>query len=550
MARSSSGQDRSDVQREATDSIIRALLAQYGLTMVGFQWQFMFVVAIEDPGIAWTELLAVRQRLDDDPFIAGTYLFIHPSPPPPPGRTTRRIGQGRSRPPIPPARGLDGLTDTSIIVPLPGVPSAFVYRNILSVRFDDSTSGSTVRDVLRVSRGEIISGNPAAGEYIVRFADPGASYDSVLSLQRRVVGYPGVGYGDAAPPPGRRPGSTTQAAVARVLRWVEGNTFVVCNTRPTEDRMEWEVYASNETGALVLPPKPAGERCAEAFFTTRNRGTVRLFRDGGILQVEANGSPPPSLQTGDTARPPVPRKYLTVLVDSMLPVTTEEVTGSYAYRNVFLIRFRESANGSAVRALLTQLRGDIIGGLSSWYMVRFPDPGIGLRAVDSLREAIQSSGLVPTVELLPLPSLSERASWGPGWDDPPCNYLRNTAAPSTEPAPECQVRNTRPSIPDYDYPDDSLHVTPELEGGWVYYRRLFSVSFLPTATGTEIRQFIKKYSAGIVGGLPFAGAYVIQVPDPGASIEALTALRERMDSEPGVQFVILLSRRSPPLSVN
>lgn len=537
-------------KREATDSIIRALMAQYELTMVGFQWPLMFVVAIEDPGIAWTQLLAFRQRLDADPFIAGTYLINHPLPSPPPGRTTRRSGSGWSRPPIPPPRGLAGMTDTSIVLPLPGEPGALVYRNILAVHFDDSTSGSTVRDVLRTSRGEIISGNPEAGEYIVRFADPGVSYDSVMSLKRRIVSFPGVGYATLIRFQASGPVPPNRAGATRVLRWVEGNTFVVCNTLPTEDQVEWEVYATTETGALVLPPRPAGTPCTESAFTTRNRGTVRLFRDGGILQVEANGSPPPGLLTGDTARPPLPGKYLVAPVDSMLSVTTEEVTGSYAYRNVFLIRFRESASGTAVRALLTELRGDILGGFDSWYMVRFPDPGIGLRAVDSLREAIQSSGLVPTVELLPLASLSARAGGGPAWDDPPCNYLRKPGAPSTEPAPECRIRNTRPPIPDYDYPDDSMYVTPELEGGWVYYRRLLSVSFLPTATGTEIRQLFEKYSAVIVGGRHFTGAYVIQVPDPGASIEALTAIRERIGAEPGVQFVILLARRSPPPTVH
>ncbi len=279
-------------EREATDSIIRVLVGRYGLTMVGLQWSNMFIVAIQDPGIAWTHLLAFRQRLEADPFIAGTRLINHPLPPLPPGRTTRRVGLGWSRPPIPPARGLAGLTDTSIVVPLPGAP---VYRNIFAVRFDDSTSGSTVRDVLRVSRGEIISGNPEAGEYIVRFADPGASYDAVMSLQRWIAGYPGVGHvtpillrvGAPLPP--------NPADSARALRWVEGNTFAVCNTLPTEDRMEWEVYATTETGALVLPPRTVGKSCTESVFTTRNRGTVRLFRDGGILQVEANGSPPPGL---------------------------------------------------------------------------------------------------------------------------------------------------------------------------------------------------------------------------------------------------------------
>lgn len=536
-------------EREATDSIIRAVMARYGLTMVGFQWPFMFVFAIGDPGIAWTQLWAYRERLDADPFVHGTKLIYHAGPVWPPGRTAWWRPLGWIRPPIPPRRSLAGLADTSIVSPIPGDPGALVYRNLFAVRFDDSTSGSTVRDVLRVSRGEIVTGNPEAGEYIVRFADPGASYESVMSLKREVEGYPGVGHVTPVPFQGSGQVQPRPAGDGRVLRWVNGNTFVVCNTLPTEDLVGLEVYATTETGALKLPPRPAGKPCSESVFTTRNRGTVRLFRDGGILQVEANGSPPPSLVTGDTTRPSVPGRSLVVPVDSMRAVTTEEVTGSYAYRNIFLVRFRDSASGTDIRTLLTRFHGDIIGGYDGWYMVRFPDPGIGLPRMDSLRGAIEASGFVQRVELQPLATLSRWFGDGAGWVDPPCNDLRRPPKPATEPAPECQIRNTRPPVPDNRYPDDSLYVTKELEGGWIYYRRLLSVSFLPTATGTGIRQLVKKYSAAIVGGRPFVGAYVVQVPDPGASIEALTALRDRMAAEPGVEFVLLLARRSPPPGV-
>ena len=205
--------------------------------------------------------------------------------------------------------------------------------------------------------------------------------------------------------------SLSQAALPNsiTLTYICGNSFRVRNTNGAAVTVTWDVYQKGETGTLVLPPKPASAPYSETYFTTVNKGTVRLFLDGALIQTKANGNKPAC----------------------QLPVDT-----------------------------------------------------------------------------------------------------------------------TKPAIPSYGYPVDSAYVTPMDLDSAVYYRRLLSVSFLSTATGTTINQFLTKYSAVIVGGRPAASAYVIQIPDPGASLDSLSAVRERMQAEPDVKYVILLRYRSGPHAVN
>jgi len=214
----------------------------------------------------------------------------------------------------------------------------------------------------------------------------------------------------------QQPDSTTGPSLSQValpnsitLTYICGNSFRVRNTNPTVMTVTWDVYQKGETGTLTLPAKPAAAPYSETFFTTVNKGTVRLFLDGVLIQTKANGNKPVCQLPADT---------------------------------------------------------------------------------------------------------------------------------------------TRPAIPSYGYPTDSAYVTPMDLDSAVYYRRLLSVSFLPTATGTTVNQFLAKYSAVIVGGRPDASAYVIQIPDPGASLDSLSAARERMQAEPGVKYVILLRYRSGPHAVN
>jgi hypothetical protein len=109
---------------------------------------------------------------------------------------------------------------------------------------------------------------------------------------------------------------------------------------------------------------------------------------------------------------------------------------------------------------------------------------------------------------------------------------------------------TRPAVPAYGWPADSGYLSPVTVDSIVYYRRMMSITFQSTTTGMVINHFLQKYSATIVGGRPEAGAYIVQVPDPGASLDTLIALAAQMRAEPGVEFVILITFRSGPPVVN
>ena len=205
--------------------------------------------------------------------------------------------------------------------------------------------------------------------------------------------------------------SLSQAALPNsiTLTYICGNSFRVRNTNPEAITVTWDVYQKGETGTLVLPPKPASAPYSETYFTTVNKGTVRLFLDGVLKQTKANGN---------------------------------------------------------------------------------------------------------------------------------------------KPACELPVDTTKPPIPAYGWPADSAFVSEPTPDSIVYYRRILSVTFQPTATGPAVAQFLSKYSATIVGGRPDAAAYVIQIPDPGPSLESLAALTRQMRAEPEVEFVILITYRSGPPSVD
>lgn len=109
-----------------------------------------------------------------------------------------------TKPAIPASGSLKGVADSTVVASPPGDTVTVAYRNIFAIRFDDSTSGSSIRQLLQQMNGEIVAGLPNAGEYIIRFPDPGVGYQAVDSLQRAIMARPGVDY---AVPMLRRTGS-------------------------------------------------------------------------------------------------------------------------------------------------------------------------------------------------------------------------------------------------------------------------------------------------------------------------------------------------------
>src|SRR5882672_545495 len=101
--------------------------------------------------------------------------------------STPARGQGRppadtSRPPLPTSPNLP--SDSTVTVEGPGYHRSdlLYYRNIVGIVFDDTTSGTTIRDLLRRYRATIVGGVPGpAGdpEFIVRVPDPGRTFVAV-----------------------------------------------------------------------------------------------------------------------------------------------------------------------------------------------------------------------------------------------------------------------------------------------------------------------------------------------------------------------------------
>ena len=73
------------------------------------------------------------------------------------------------------------------------------------------------------------------------------------------------------------------------LTYICGNKFRVRNPSGVTVPVSWDVYQKNETGSLTLPPRATGQLYSETFFTTVNKGTVRLFHEGQLIQTKANG---------------------------------------------------------------------------------------------------------------------------------------------------------------------------------------------------------------------------------------------------------------------
>jgi len=113
-----------------------------------------------------------------------------------------------SRPPVPTTGGLNFPRDTALVVAVPGDTITLFFRSIFRVRFDDSTSGTTIRVFLQETGGEIIGGLPASAVYVIRFPDPGNSYEAFDSLKARLNSTPGVSF---AAPAARRSGSEVQS---------------------------------------------------------------------------------------------------------------------------------------------------------------------------------------------------------------------------------------------------------------------------------------------------------------------------------------------------
>jgi len=189
--------------------------------------------------------------------------------------------------------------------------------------------------------------------------------------------------------------SLAQAALPNsiTLTYICGNSFRVRNTNPAVITVTWDVYKTPEKGTLALAARPAQAPYSETYFTTANKGTVRLFLDGVLIQTKANGNKPVCQLPSDTTRPAIPPyRKLSAVTDTTLVASPPGDTVTIAYRNIFAVRFDDSTSGATIRTFLVEMHGEIIAGSpnAGEYIIRFPDPGVGYQALDSLQQAIMA----------------------------------------------------------------------------------------------------------------------------------------------------------------
>lgn len=102
-----------------------------------------------------------------------------------------------------------------------------------------------------------------------------------------------------------------------------------------------------------------------------------------------------------------------------------------------------------------------------------------------------------------------------------------------------QADTSRPPVPEsLNLPIDSALTVPAPEDSvTVYFRDVIGVIFDDSTGGATVVNVLEAYGGSIIGGnLP--RTYIVQIPDPGTSIEALDSVRTAIASEAGVSYVL------------
>jgi len=179
--------------------------------------------------------------------------------------------------------------------------------------------------------------------------------------------------------------SLSQSALPNsiTLTYICGNSFRVRNTNPSVMTVTWDVYQKGETGTLTLPAKPGTGPYSETYFTTVNKGTVRLFLDGVLIQTKANGNKPPCQLP--VVRPPIPNN-VSPPDDSLYLLTGPSAPTVEIYRRLGSVIFLPTASDSLVSAFFAQFGATVVGGVQEtrMYYVQWPDPGPSEEALKSL----------------------------------------------------------------------------------------------------------------------------------------------------------------------
>ena len=82
----------------------------------------------------------------------------------------------------------------------------------------------------------------------------------------------------------------------------------------------------------------------------------------------------------------------------------------------------------------------------------------------------------------------------------------------------------------------------------LYYRNIVGLVFHDTTSGQTIRSVLQRYGARIIGGVPGPAGhstYIVQIPDPGPTFEAVDSVVARLGTETGVVRASMVHYRTP-----
>jgi hypothetical protein len=255
----------------------------------------------------------------------------------------------------------------------------------------------------------------------------------------------------------------------------------------------------------------------------------------GPLQQEPVAAPARPTQA-DTARPPLPRAFGAEDADTLLGVSPPNEPRVRYFRTLLGIQFDDTTTGAGVRAVLRRHEAVVVGGMPNVgaYVVRVPDPGPTMRALDSVISSVWHDAGVHLAFKLAIHDVAEPN--GPRPLSPAARPSQTAVAVSRD--------TSRPEIPDHpSLPDDSVHlVRSPRDSVRIYYRTMADVIFGDSVSGAEIRAFLTGYSAQIVDGIPLIRAYTIRFPDPGPTWASFDKLLRAMRAQPGVINVTPITR--------
>ncbi len=244
-----------------------------------------------------------------------------------------------------------------------------------------------------------------------------------------------------------------------------------------------------------------------------------------------------TVSQADTTRPPVPQSRA-LPDDSTRTFQSPFGTHERYYRDIVGVVFDDTTSGRTIRAILGKYQGSIIaGGVALPYPVYYlqvPDPGGTYATIDSVARVIDNE---PGVFSTYVPQWRSRIQIRSRYrNDGPWAKQADTTRPTLPPLPNLPSDSTF-TVEAPRYPRSLL----------LYYRNIVRIAFDDSASGTTIRSLCSRYGATVIGVIlsRVDPEYILLVPDPGVTLEALNSLLTQLNQEPGVKLAASVYYRTP-----